>query len=143
MLRDGEIRQVGSPVELYEHPDHLDVAEFMGYRNRLSGKVIEAQGDKITLDIGNAHISGTARVPLSVGQSAILAVRPDDVSTAEPSRSTIQAKVDTIEYRGRDFVGTASTDNAHELVFHAPANAELGSAITLAIDANRALVFPA
>lgn len=143
VLSDGEIRQVGSPVELYEQPDYLDVAEFMGYRNRLSGKVIEAQGDFVTLDVGNAFITGTARVPLKVGQRAILAVRPDDVSTAAPSSSTIQAKVETIEYRGRDFVGTASADNAQELVFHAPVNAELGSTITLAIDANRALVFPA
>ncbi|KAB0540341.1 putative spermidine/putrescine transport system ATP-binding protein [Pseudochrobactrum saccharolyticum] len=147
VLRDGEIRQVGSPVELYEHPDHLDVAEFMGYRNRLSGKIIAEQNGKVTLDIGNAHVSGTARVPLAVGQNAVLAVRPDDVSTTAANASTIQsnilAKVETIEYRGRDFVGTASTDNAHELVFHASANAAPGSAIALAIDPARALVFPA
>ena len=35
VLRDGEIRQVGEPSDLYERPNHLDVAEFMGYRNRL------------------------------------------------------------------------------------------------------------
>lgn len=142
VLSDGEIRQVGTPVELYEHPDHLDVAEFMGYRNRLTGKVTEVQGNIVTLDIGNTQVSGITRMPLAVGQSAVLAVRPDDVSSTTSDQSTLQAKVDTIEYRGRDFVGTASTANGHELVFHASAHAELGSTISLAIDSNRALVFP-
>src|SRR3954463_11530384 len=35
VLSDGRIRQVGSPRDLYESPDHLDVAEFMGFRNKL------------------------------------------------------------------------------------------------------------
>ena len=34
VLRDGVVRQVGTPEELYARPAHADVAEFMGYRNR-------------------------------------------------------------------------------------------------------------
>ena len=33
VLRDGMVRQVGTPEELYARPAHADVAEFMGYRN--------------------------------------------------------------------------------------------------------------
>ena len=36
LLRDGTIRQVGTPDDLYNRPDHLDVAEFMGFRNRIA-----------------------------------------------------------------------------------------------------------
>ncbi len=32
VLRDGEVRQIGTPEELYIRPAHADVAEFMGYR---------------------------------------------------------------------------------------------------------------
>jgi putative spermidine/putrescine transport system ATP-binding protein len=36
VLRDGEVSQVGTPAELYEHPASPHVAAFMGYRNLLS-----------------------------------------------------------------------------------------------------------
>ena len=38
VLRDGVIRQVGTPKELYEAPSHFDVADFMGFRNKLKGR---------------------------------------------------------------------------------------------------------
>src|SRR6187200_141180 len=40
VLRDGVIRQVGTPKELYEAPSHFDVADFMGFRNKLKGQVV-------------------------------------------------------------------------------------------------------
>src|SRR3954469_4075476 len=39
VLRDGVVRQVGTPKELYDAPAHLDVADFMGYRNELAATV--------------------------------------------------------------------------------------------------------
>ncbi|AEW15204.1 ABC transporter ATP-binding protein [Brucella canis] len=143
VLRDGEIRQVGVPSDLYERPDHLDVAEFMGYRNRLPGKVTAIDGERATISIGGSLIAGIARVPLAVGQDVVLAARPDDVATGPASPAALQAKVETIEYRGRDFVGTANMSDGHNLVFHASAHAELGSAVSLTVDPNRALIFPA
>ena len=58
VLRDGEIRQVGEPSDLYERPDHLDVAEFMGYRNRLDGKVVAKNGERTSVAVGNAALTG-------------------------------------------------------------------------------------
>ena len=33
VLIDGQVRQIGTPEELYARPANPDVAEFMGYRN--------------------------------------------------------------------------------------------------------------
>ena len=143
VLRDGEIRQVGAPSDLYERPDHLDVAEFMGYRNRLTGKVIGTDGDRTSVAVGKAMLAGTARDNLKVGDSAVIAARADDVVAGEKSDKTVEAVVETIEYRGREFVGTARTAEGLELVFHAPQTAELGSSIWLSIDPARALAFAA
>ena len=38
VLRDGMVRQVGTPEDLYARPAHADVAEFMGYRNLLPSR---------------------------------------------------------------------------------------------------------
>ena len=35
VMRDGVVRQIGTPEELYARAGHLDVADFMGYRNLL------------------------------------------------------------------------------------------------------------
>ena len=43
VLRDGLIRQVGTPSELYGAPAHLDVADFMGYRNKIEGRLMRGE----------------------------------------------------------------------------------------------------
>src|SRR6478735_198017 len=67
VLRDGMIRQVGTPHELYEAPSHFDVADFMGFRNKLKGQVVALEGDRAILDVEGARISGIARERVTVG----------------------------------------------------------------------------
>ena len=37
VMRDGGVRQIGTPRRPLCAPGHLDVAEFMGFRTRLAG----------------------------------------------------------------------------------------------------------
>jgi len=143
VLSHGEIRQVGVPRELYERPRTLDVAEFMGYRNRLAGKVIAVAGGRARIAVGDAELSGIAMDALAAGGAAIVAARGDDVATGEGREVPLRGEVETIEYRGREFVGTARTPDGHELVFHAPRSHAIGDRVALTVDADRALVFAA
>ena len=59
VLRDGLIRQVGTPAELYALPAHLDVADFMGYRNRIEGRLMRGADGAGAVEIGGATIEGT------------------------------------------------------------------------------------
>jgi len=146
VLKDGEIRQVGVPTALYERPEHLDVAEFMGYRNRLIGKVVAVDGDMATLEVGESLLRGLVRHKLQKGEKAALVARPDDVSlvtnaSSTQNSSTMAAMVETIEYRGREFVGTAKTSRGNEIVFHVAHHVEPQNRVHLNIDATRALLF--
>jgi putative spermidine/putrescine transport system ATP-binding protein len=141
VLRDGSIRQVGTPHELYQQPAHLDVAEFVGFRSRLSGKIVARDGDIAKLSIGATELVGRLIADLEVGAAATLAVRPDDIAVTEGPG--IQAVVDAMEYRGREYVGVARTADGAELIFHADQPSEPGNPVTLAIDPARALVFSA
>jgi len=143
VLRDGSIRQVGTPRELYESPLYLDVAEFMGFRNKIAGKVVRAGEGMATISVNGTELTGRAMDALEVGDEAVLAARGDDVIEGTSGENAIQANVQTIEYRGREYVGTAATDAGNELVFHGSRGAELGSRVTLEIDDERALVFAA
>ncbi|MDH2328154.1 ABC transporter ATP-binding protein [Cereibacter sp. SYSU M97828] len=138
VLRDGSIRQVGTPHELYESPAFLDVAEFMGFRNKVAGRVTRIEGGTAFIAVGSAELSGRAMDALAVGDNAVLAARGDDVALGTDG---LPATVETIEYRGREHVGTARTDSGMEMIFHSPRHLALGSRIALVIDPARALVF--
>lgn len=141
VLRDGEIRQVGKPHELYEAPRFQDVAAFMGFRNALSGKVVRVDDGQATIDVSGSEVTGRAMDTLQPGSSAIIMARGDDVVSGEKGRNTIAATVETIEYRGREYVGIARTESGMEMVFHGPQEVAPGAKITLGIDAGHALVF--
>jgi putative spermidine/putrescine transport system ATP-binding protein len=95
-------------------------------------------GNVVTIASGAAAVSGKAATNLKPGDDAVLVARPDDMSIAAAG---IAAKVESVEYRGREFVGIARTSDDVELVFHAPGPLETGASVTLAPNPDRALVF--
>ena len=141
VLRDGVVRQVGTPKDLYDAPAHLDVADFMGFRNKLKGRVVANENGRVILDVEGARISGVARESLSVGSSAYAAIRPDDLVVGEPGQNSISVILDSIEYRGREFVGIAHSAGGLDFVFRSPQAFAPGSSIHLRADDQRVLVF--
>jgi putative spermidine/putrescine transport system ATP-binding protein len=140
VLRDGRVRQVGTPEELYDSPRQLDVAEFMGFRNRVEGSVVALEAGRAIIDTAGIRMTGRASPDLAIGQRVVLAARPDDVTLGEDG---LRGTVETVEYRGRGFICVARADGSSGLVFHSDRRPEVGAAVTLAIDPARAIVFPA
>ena len=92
VLRDGQVRQVGTPEDLFMRPDHLDVAEFMGFRNKVKGKVVSAVEGRATVAVGGAEIGGRAREVVSAGAGGYLAIRPEDLEEAAPMIASAQGE---------------------------------------------------
>jgi putative spermidine/putrescine transport system ATP-binding protein len=137
VMREGEVRQVGTPEDLYARPEHLDVAEFMGFRNRIAGRISAVSGNTATLDVRGTTLSGTMRKPLNVGDAAVLAIRPDDL---RPTNGGIPATVVSTEYRGQEFVGFARSAES-DLSFLSDHKLEPGKQVTLGADPTRVLVY--
>ena len=142
VLKDGTIRQVGTPADLFARPDHLDVAAFMGFRNAIPARVISTDADHTTVQIGDAHLVGTARQPLAQGAPCILAVRPDDLVHAPGAPNTLPATAISTEFRGNDFTGFARMTDGTELVFTSPEGVPPGTPVHLVANPARTLVFP-
>jgi len=134
VLRDGGIRQVGTPEELYARPSHADVAEFMGYRN-----VVPTRFDNGHVTVGGVAIGATA-VDALPNRECIAAIRPDDL-LATPG-GPIPATVVSAEYRGRDFYGVARAEGG-ELHFRSETRVGPGDPIRLAVEPARVLVYAA
>ena len=63
VMHDGRIEQIGAPLELYDHPDNLFVAQFIGSpaMNVINGKVVRSNGS------GSVEVAGGVRWPLRDG----------------------------------------------------------------------------
>jgi spermidine/putrescine transport system ATP-binding protein len=80
VMNDGEVQQVGTPRDIYEHPTNRFVADFIGETNFVNATV-EAIGEFVTLDVGGLEVLGTAgNRPLSIRQEVTLAIRPEKVN---------------------------------------------------------------
>jgi putative spermidine/putrescine transport system ATP-binding protein len=140
VMREGEIRQVGTPEDLYERPAHADVAEFMGFRNRLQGRVTSVEGERAAVDVGGVPLAGRVREEVRPGGAAIVTVRPEDlVAGANPSG--LPARVTGIEYRGRAFFGTAVAEGGAELFFRSDRSLAKDETVRLSPEPARTLVF--
>ena len=141
VLKDGVIRQVGKPDDLFARPDHLDVAEFMGFRNRLQGRVVSRNDGYATVSVaGSAQVTGRVREDLKPGDPAVLAVRPEDLEQADGA-DALAVRVASSEFRGREFVAFGDAADGSELTFRAHEALAPGATTHLRADPERTLVF--
>ncbi len=79
IMQDGSIEQVGTPRQVYEDPQNLNVAKFIGEANIFDCEIIKIDDKLITVSIdGKLRIVKSSR-QFSVGQKAHLLVRPEDL----------------------------------------------------------------
>jgi lactose/L-arabinose transport system ATP-binding protein len=117
VLRDGRIEQVGSPLELYDNPDNVFVAGFIGSpkMNFLDG-VAEAGGIRLA-DFPGQVIP--APVQLADGAAVTVGIRPEHFSTA--GNASIEVNVEIIEHLGGETYAYAR-DKGAELITIATEN---------------------
>ncbi|MEQ8697875.1 MAG: sn-glycerol-3-phosphate ABC transporter ATP-binding protein UgpC [Bauldia litoralis] len=109
VLKDGEVMQVGSPMELYHHPANLFVAGFLGAPS-MNFISVETQA----VSDGRARVTSAALDPIEVpttgggiqsGRKAILGVRPQYlVPSATPSEGMLHGNVLLTERLGAETV---------------------------------------
>ena len=86
VLRDGAIEQVGTPLELYDHPVNTFVAQFIGQPQM--------------------NVVDTKKLPASLGlggpADGFIGVRPEHVSVKAQGVGPLPAKVEVVESLGLD-----------------------------------------
>ena len=84
ILKSGKLLQVGTPLEVYEQPADLFVAEFIGRANFLDGVLLSVDGQRGRVQIGEtAIVEGTVVegtiTAISPGNAVRLVVRPENI----------------------------------------------------------------
>jgi iron(III) transport system ATP-binding protein len=100
LLNNGKIEQQGTPQSMYETPDTLFTAEFMGSNNRLPAQVVQRDGSAVRLKVGNAQLAATARGANDSGDVTAL-IRLEEVRvSATPQDNALQLPLVTCMYLG-------------------------------------------
>jgi multiple sugar transport system ATP-binding protein len=113
VMRGGLIQQVDTPANLYDHPENLFVAGFIGSPS-MNFVPAKLEGDTIKLPFGDARVSDDLRRRLQsapgghkAGMDVIAGMRPEHfidtaVEEAGPEFLRFTAKVDVVESMGSE-----------------------------------------
>jgi putative spermidine/putrescine transport system ATP-binding protein len=137
VMRAGEVRQVGTPEDLYVRPTHPDVAEFMGYRNQIRSRATKA-GNLLSISIGGASLQGTP-IDGAAGDDVVASIRPDDLKVT--SDGPLAIKVESAQYHGNEFYCSGRATDGAELYFRSETRIQKGDTVRLMADPNRVLIY--
>ena len=103
VMRDGVVEQVGGPLQLYDHPDNIFVAGFIGSpgMNMMKGVIRSGQidvGGGVTIGIDKA---AGASEKLAEGRPVIFGIRPEHLLVGDGG-SGLRGKVVVMEPTGAD-----------------------------------------
>lgn len=106
VMEEGYIEQVGTPRQVYEEPQTLNVAKFIGEVNIFDGNVLESDGGKmIKVNVLGKVRSAPSNRRFSPGDKVNVLIRPEDVRVwgqpeVEDASDMFAATVEEAIYKG-------------------------------------------
>ena len=103
VMHDGIVEQVGTPLELYDHPANLFVAGFIGSpaMNFIEG-TLRRDGGAPVLEAAGGRLALPASAPGGDGQKVTLGIRPEHLSISASGPASLDAVVEVVEPTGAD-----------------------------------------
>ncbi|MBB4121964.1 ABC transporter ATP-binding protein [Martelella radicis] len=149
VLKDGEVQQVGSPMELYHEPANLFVAGFIGSpsMNFMDVDIVEKDGDAMTVQseaLDPVTIPAT-RFDFSETSKARLGLRPQYLDVVEDGTAGgLHGTVSLVERLGTETVINVELSRGGRIVAALSEDRplETGSEITLVFEPAKAHLFP-
>ena len=154
VLKDGVIMQVDSPQKLYNEPNNLFVAGFIGSpQMNFVDAQCKVEGEKVTLTFDKTTVVlPPAKAKKLIdggynGKTVVMGIRPEDIDDSQIAVETRHESVIETEVTGYELLGSevllyfkvAGTNMSAKVDSRTPAR--LGDHIKLAIDAEKIHVF--
>ncbi len=137
VFSSGRVEQVGSPTEVYEMPETVFVANFIGNSNLLSGHVREINNSIATIELaGNQLVEANCLARhrhLRAGAKATVCVKPHKIKIAQrgeishpnlPSENCLDAVIGAEAFKGSSFEYILKLSNGINLRADTPSRLE-------------------
>ena len=129
VLSNGEIKQSGTPVDIYDEPINRFVADFIGESNIVDGIMIEDYKVKFAGKAFECVDGG-----MKPNEKVDIVIRPEDLEMTTPEKGKLIVTVDTQLFRGVHYELSTYDKDGNEWLVHSLKKAEVGKEIGLNFD---------
>lgn len=152
VMKDGLIQQVDSPQNLYDRPNNLFVAGFIGSpQMNFIDATLTKEGDKVYLAFGPYKIAVTpekaAKCAAYIGKEVTFGIRPESIHAAKNYananvNNTVSSTVRVFEMLGAEVFVYVTVENIDVTVREAPGTVvKPGDVIEIALEIDRIHIF--
>jgi multiple sugar transport system ATP-binding protein len=135
VLDKGDIQQVGSPIELYENPANLFVAQFIGSPKMNVMSARSSGGMVVFGDSGGIEMPGNKMTDV-----AKIGFRPEDIELVAAGKGHLNGTIDVVERLGSDTFAYVTVSTGNVVTVRAIGNVkntQSGQTVGLKLDPNR------
>ena len=148
VMKKGKVVQVGTPQELYMHPNSLFVAHFIGESNLLEGYIDKANG-YCEIELREGVKVKAVDMGIKQGERIVLAIRPETCEMRcghEKTEGALFGKIEKVTFEGTVVRYEIRLDNGDRLVINRPSLAEkwveIGDEVTITYPIEKAHLYP-
>lgn len=105
ILIGGQLRQVGSPRQVFDEPADSEVADFVGVETIISGEISSQKDGLVEVQTGDNLLEAVS--DYQVGKMVYLCLRPEDITITlthgqeqTSARNHLRCKINTIQPKG-------------------------------------------
>lgn len=133
VLRLGELEQFGAPLELYNRPENIFVAGFIGSPkiNFVAGRVAEDDRTVLEVATGERMVLPSGGFAQRPGQAVTLGVRPVDLQPVQGGTLTMQVR--SVEHLGGESYIYGHLTDATPITLHSPGQTQVNMEETIQI----------
>jgi lactose/L-arabinose transport system ATP-binding protein len=146
VLRKGKIEQVGAPMKLYEDPENLFVAGFIGspQMNFAKGTVEKISKGSVTVSVPSLGVKFDKKIvstDIAVGANVTVGMRPEHFSNSAPVK--FKTAIDVVEnLGGQAYAYAHGTDGTQLTVELRDGNGKVdGTTLSTGFDPERTFLF--
>lgn len=128
VMRDGEIQQIGTPIDIYNEPINAFVADFIGESNIIDGimkkdYLVDFAGrDFVCVDFG-----------FNGNEAVDVVIRPEDIKISELEKGQITGIVESIIFKGVHYEIVVIDKNGYNWKIHSTLYEEPGREVGLSV----------
>lgn len=123
VMKDGNIQQIGTPVDIYNEPENAFVADFIGESNIVDGIMLK---DELVLICGHEFVC----VDSGFGENTDVdvVIRPEDIRLKTDGSQKIKGIVRSVTFKGVHYEMVVDTSDVSWLV-HSTKAVEVGTEV--------------
>lgn len=128
VMNNGNIQQIGTPVDIYNEPINAFVADFIGESNILNGRMIR----DLLVEISGREF-GCVDKGFGENTPVDVVIRPEDIKIISPDNAKITGIVESVTFKGVHYEMVIEAYDFKWLV-HSTKAADVGSNVGLDFD---------